>query len=536
MRKREVNLLKWFLTFLLIAFAVNIGVLVLIHEEPRRGIITFEMLKSHNFLQPTVLGEPYYKKPPFHNWILALFSLIFGGVKEAALRLPSALSVIATSAVIFITGRRLIGEREALGGALIYPTFFVVLIGYGTKCEPDTLFTLLVGSASLLWLYLIKEGRELPAWLIGYFFIGLALLTKGLPAVQFFAVLLLAYGLITGRWRELLTLKHLTGALIGLSPFFLWLFAVKSDVAVKTLLSEVLSRAPGEIPLAKTLKRYLSYPFRLISATLPWSLIALYYLLKRKSEAKTGEVERILITAFLIDALIYWLFPGSRLRYLMPALPLLALYLGALLRDAQILHKRAKEIIRFTSQLIVPVGIIGGVVLSGNPSLVLKETVIFIALLYGIYFLLAPRFEITRVIFLWALLMLIFRGFYSSYFYPIAQYKYPPVREVAREIVEDSQGFKLYTKTKYLQLCFYVERGRDEILRFTRKPPKEALFLSRRREGNVLKEYKLGRHTFFLCSYGVKRLPEKRQSEEGFEKQSPERRNHSRVKGGSPQG
>jgi len=535
-KKREANLLNWFLTFLFIAFIVNIGVLVLIHEEPRRGIITFEMLKSHNFLQPTVLGEPYYKKPPFHNWVLTIFSLIFGGVKEAALRLPSALSVIATSLLIYLTGRKLTGEREALFGALIYPTFFVVLIGYGTKCEPDTLFTLLVGSASLLWLYLIKEGRELPAWLIGYFFIGLALLTKGLPAVQFFAVLLLAYGLITGRWRELLTLKHLAGALIGLSPFFLWLFAVKSDTAIKTLLSEVLSRAPGKTSITKTLKHYATYPLRLISATIPWSLITLYSYIRRKVNLPGSEVERILITAFAIDALIYWLFPGSRLRYLMPALPLLALYLGALLRDVQILHKRAKEIIKFTSQLIVPMGIVGGVVLSGNPSLVLKETVIFIALLYGVYFLLAPRFEITRVVFLWALLMLIFRSFYSSYFYPIAQYRYPPVREVTREIVEDSRGFKLYTKTKYLQLCFYVERGRNEILRFTRKPPEEALFLSRRREGNVLKEYRLGKRTFFLCSYGVKNLPERRQSEEELEKRSHERRNRSREKEESPQG
>jgi len=535
-KERESEFLKWFLIFLFLAFLINIGVLVLIHEEPRRGIITFEMLKSQNFLQPTVLGEPYYKKPPLHNWILAFFSLILGGVKEISLRLPSSIAVILTSLVIFITGRKLVGREGALAGALIYPTFFIVLIGYGTKCEPDTLFTLLVSTASLLWLYFMEEERKLLAWTLGYTFTALALLTKGLPSIQFFLVTVISYGIVTGKWRELLSRENLFGALVGLSPFILWLLAVKGDVAVKTLFSEVISRAPGKVPLTKAVKNYLSFPLRLVSATLPWSLVLLYYGYKRKLKLNLGKAEKVLITAFLIDSLIYWLFPGSRLRYLMPALPLLSIVIGALLGEVQILHKRAKEVLRFTAEVVVLVGIVGGVIASKNPSLTLKETLIFIPFLYGVYFFLAPRLNITRVVFLWAVLMLIFRGFYSSYFLPIAQYKYPPVREVAEEIVNDSKGFKLYTKTKYLQLDFYVERGRNEILKFTENPPADSLFITQRKEGNVLKEYKLGKHTFYLSSYSIRELPTKRQSGEGLQKQNPEKRNRSKEKSESLQG
>jgi len=536
MKERESSLLKWFLIFLFFAFVINIGVLVLIHEEPRRGIITFEMLKRGDFLQPTVLGEPYYKKPPFHNWVLALFSALLGGVKELSLRLPSALSVILTSVSIYIFGRELLNRRAALFGALIYPTFYIVLIGYGTKCEPDTLFTLLVTLSTLGWLWLKAKGLNFYPWLIGYFFTSLALLTKGLPALQFFFTFLIAYGLTTGRWGELFKKEHWAGALIGLMPFTLWLLAVKSDVALKTLLSEVLSRAPTSIPLLKSIKRYVTYPFRLLAATLPWSLIALYYIKKGKFKLNLGESERIFLTAFAIDALIYWLFPGSRLRYLMPALPLLALLIGQGLSEVKVVHKRAKEILRFTAQVIVLVGIVGGVIASKNPSLVLKETITFIALLYGLYFFFAPRFNVTYIALLVATLMLILRGFYSSYYYPIAQLKYPPVREVAGQIVEDSKGYELFTKTRYLQLCFYVERGRDEILKFSKNPPPEALFISQKREGNVLREYPLGNRKFYLCSYGVKSLPVERQSQGELEPQSHERQNHSKAKGESPQG
>ena len=531
-KRWESSFLKWFLSLLFISFLVNVGVLVLIHEEPRRGIITFEMLKSHNFLQPTVLGVPYFKKPPLHEWITSLFSVLSGTVCEFSLRVPSAIAVVLTSILIFLTVKRSFGERVALFSSLIYPTFYVVLIGYGTKCEPDTLFSFFVSLAVFSWFYLIERKRELPAWFSGYFFTSLALLTKGLPAFQFFLFFVFAYFLVKRDFKKLLSIQHLVGLVLGLSPFFLWLFAVKTEQAVKTLFSEVLSRAPGEVSGLKALKNYITYPFRLTFATFPWSFLLIYYLVKkRKSVMKLPEDEnlRVFLLGFTLDALLYWAFPGSRLRYLIPALPLLSVVLAYYLIDYQIVHKRAKEIVRFTAELIVPLAIVVGIIVTKNPSLILKSTVEFIFILYAIYFLFLPRFNFTYVVILISVLMLIFRGFYSSYYYPIAQFKYPPVREVAKQIVKDSAGYPLYTKTTYLQLCFYVERGRGEILRFSPKPPERALLLSQKPEGYVLKKYSLGRHRFYLCSYGISSLRPQGASEDQ-KRRSPSKLNRSNGK------
>jgi len=243
MEKKESKFLFWFLGFLLFAFVLNIGTFVLIHEEPRRGIITFEMLKTHNFLQPTVLGIPYFKKPPLHEWVTSLFSLPFG-VSEAALRLPSALSVVLTSLVIFFFLKGILGERRALLSALVYPTFFMVLFGYATKCEPDTLFTLFVTLSTFSWFYLF-EKKELFAWLAGYFFISLALLTKGLPALQFFFFFVVSYFIVNGNFKKLFSYQHLIGLLVGMLPFVLWLYSVDSKKALEVLFSEVVGRAPG---------------------------------------------------------------------------------------------------------------------------------------------------------------------------------------------------------------------------------------------------------------------------------------------------
>ena len=508
-RRWESRFLKWFLSLLFISFLFNIGVLVLIHEEPRRGIITFEMLKNHNFLQPTVLGVPYFKKPPLHEWITSLFSVISGQVCEFSLRLPSSIAVVLTSLTIFYGVRRFIGERRALFGALIYPTFYVVLIGYGSKCEPDTLFSLFVTLALFCWFYLFEKGRELPAWLLGYFFTSLALLTKGLPAFQFFYFFVFSYLFLKQKLRKLFSISHLIGAFIGLLPFTAWLLAVKTDQAVETLFSEVLARAPGKVSTSHALKNYLTYPLRFIGATFPWSLIAIYYWLKKRNWSLPEEgILKVFLLAFILDWLLYWVFPGSRLRYLMPALPLLAVLLGHYLADYTFIHKRAKEIVRFTAEVTVPLAIVAGIAVSRNPSLVLKSTLEFIFILYAVYFLFLPRFKInfTYAVVLFSVLMLLLRGFYSSYYYPIAQFKYPPVRKVAAEIVKDSRSYPLFTKTTYLQLCFYVEKGRNAILKFTTSPPPDALFLTRRPEGHLLKEYKIGKHTFYLCSYGITSL------------------------------
>lgn len=47
-------------------------------EEPRRGLITLEMMYNENPIVPTQMGEYYYKKPPGFNWAMMIFYKILG--------------------------------------------------------------------------------------------------------------------------------------------------------------------------------------------------------------------------------------------------------------------------------------------------------------------------------------------------------------------------------------------------------------------------------------------------------------------------
>ncbi len=503
MEKTATKNLKWFIIFLFFSLFINVGTLTLHHEEPRRGIVTFEMLKNHNFLEPTVLGEPYYKKPPLHNWILAVSSLITGSISEVSLRTPSIVFVILTVLLIYTVVARLINREVAFLASLIYPTFFIVLFGYASKCEPDTLFTLLVTASILLWLLFFEKGKELLAWILGYFFTSLAALTKGLPAFQFFYFFILSYAIVKKEWRMLLTKYHLAGGVIGLLPFTGWIFSVSTQAALKTLVSEVLSRSPGNFSIVTTLRKYLSFPIRFVTATFPWSAVLIYLFLKGKLSTEPIRPNFYLKTGALflgLSFLLYWVFPGSRLRYLMPALPMLSIVVAALLKDFTILHKRAKGILQFTMEIIVPVGIVAGVIYTHNPSFILKETLLFLLFGYLFYFFFLPRINFTKLVVLVSLLMLLARGFYSSYGVSIAELKYPDYRGAARKIANCTKDYPLYTKTKYLQLCFYVEVYRDRILKYDENPPKGSFFLSEKPEENIVKTFKIGKRTFYLCS------------------------------------
>ncbi|GAB6075561.1 hypothetical protein JCM12825_04390 [Desulfurobacterium crinifex] len=190
----------------------------------------------------------------------------------------------------------------------------------------------------------------------------------------------------------------------------------------------------------------------------------------------------------------------------MPILPLLAILIAVYLKEKFFLHKRAKSILQFTMELLVPIGIVAGVVATHNPSFILKQTIVFLIFAYLFYFFFLPRINFTPVVILFALLMVLLRGFYSSYYLSVADYKYPPVKEVAKEIGEMTKDYSLYAKTKYLQLCFYVEKYRDKVLPYSPKPPEDSLFLSEKPEGNVLKELSLGKHKFYLCSFSIETI------------------------------
>ena len=71
--KNSNSLFFLLLLLYILSVIINWSILPLDGEEPRRALVSIEMLESGNYIMPTVFGWPYYNKPPIYNWILSFF-------------------------------------------------------------------------------------------------------------------------------------------------------------------------------------------------------------------------------------------------------------------------------------------------------------------------------------------------------------------------------------------------------------------------------------------------------------------------------
>lgn len=147
-------------------------------DEGRYAQIPREMLAKGDWVVPHLQGQPYLDKPPLLYWLVMLSYSIFG-VSEAPARLIPAMAVHATILVVYLLGRRSLGERSAFWGALflsIAPGF----AGMGRILLMDGLLTFWITLALFATYEAIRGERFLARWwYLAAIAAGLGVLTKG---------------------------------------------------------------------------------------------------------------------------------------------------------------------------------------------------------------------------------------------------------------------------------------------------------------------------------------------------------------------
>src|SRR5205085_1888286 len=184
-----------------------------------------EMVEAHHWLLPTNNGAPRLQKPPLLYWLIIISFKIFG-VNAAAARLPVALAVIASAALIFLIGEKLSDYWRGFIAGLIYlslcGTFLLARI-----VMPEPVVSALIAGAVFCAIGGYQNRRNRRIWFAGFWICSaFACLTKGLLGIAYpaaiFLILSVFYREARMRFRGLLRWEYLAIFILIVAPWHIW--------------------------------------------------------------------------------------------------------------------------------------------------------------------------------------------------------------------------------------------------------------------------------------------------------------------------
>jgi 4-amino-4-deoxy-L-arabinose transferase-like glycosyltransferase len=316
LRAIAVVILVWAVIYL-----PALGSIAIKGEEGRRILPAVRMLETGNYIVPQVGSNPYYRKPPLVNWLVAASFKLFGVRNEWTARLPSALSVLAVAMAFVTVARASLGARGSIIAAMIWLTN-IGIIEKGRLIEIEALYVSLCGLAIILWLsFFLQKKSPWLMWVPASVFLGLGLLTKGPTHLVFFYGIVIAVLAYWKDWRVLVHPAHFVGLVVVIGIAAAWaipfIHATTSEVAIVKWSAQYTGRLKGiDFKFSdwiQNIPRGLIYFF-------PWVLLFPFARFSRFEDQKEQRLARALSWGIAVPFLVVNLVPGGLARYSMPAI------------------------------------------------------------------------------------------------------------------------------------------------------------------------------------------------------------------------
>jgi len=311
-----VVLLVWAVIYL-----PALGSIAIKGEEGRRILPAIGMLQTGNYIVPEVGGNPYFRKPPLVNWLVAASFRIFGVRNEWTARLPSAVVVLAAAIAFVTVARTSLGPGGSIVAALIWMTN-IGMIEKGRLIEIEALYVSLCGLAIIFWLSFFVE-RKSPwlIWVPAFIFLGFGLLAKGPTHLIFFYAIVFAVAWHMKEWRLLIHPAHFAGLVIMLGIFAGWaipfLHSTPTQVAAVKWSNQFTGRLQGfDFKFASWIQ---NIPRGLIYF-LPWVVLFPFVRFSKFHDYSEQRLARGLAWGIAVPFLALNLVPGALPRYSMPVI------------------------------------------------------------------------------------------------------------------------------------------------------------------------------------------------------------------------
>ena len=375
-RKKDKNPFIWF-CFAGLVIAVyfwGLNLPLLGPDEPRYAQVAREMFERGDWITPKLAGFDWFEKPALLYWLQIASFKIFG-VGEFAARFGSALFGLGTILSLWILGRQWsvvsgqLPKEEKDLSFILHPSSFANrlaliaassfgLIVFSHAASFDIILTFPV-TASLVGFFLFDQSKEKSGHTFYlclfafYFFIGVALIAKGLVGIIFPLAIVSFYYVLSWKFpSKTFVISLFWGTILSLLVASVWYLPMYQANSWKFI---------DEFFIQHHFQRYTSdkyqhpQPFWFFFAvlplmTIPWLpffLGSIWRFFKDKVQSLKTETRnpdslltahRLPLTTFafawMLVPLVFFSLSGSKLPgYVLPALP------GALILTAEYIFR-----------------------------------------------------------------------------------------------------------------------------------------------------------------------------------------------------
>lgn len=300
-------------------------------DEGRYAEIAREMIESGDWVTPHLNYVSYFHKPPLLYWATAI-SLRVLGENEFAARLPMALSGVLAVMLTYVLGRRMFGARSAVLAAAFLattPLFFVL----SQAVVIDMLLTACL-TAALASLYALHVTDAKRRWAASTaFWVGLGFLAKGPVSVVLVGMVAAPFLAMRKDWaglRELITWRPILVFIAVIAPWLTLVSLRNPDFLEVFFVEHHLRRFSGQV--GHPAGPFFFVPVLLAGAA-PWTVLAGLMTLDRDSRAAFSSLPstpRLFLGLWAGVIVGFFSLSSTKLAtYVVPALPALALLLGA---------------------------------------------------------------------------------------------------------------------------------------------------------------------------------------------------------------
>lgn len=485
----------------LIALFLNMGVNAFYLEEPRRAMVGLEMVLNDNYIVPTYYGEFYYRKPPIFNWSLLASFKIFGATEWAA-RLITVLSLILMGVVNFKFVRKWSDRDTAWYSSLLIICSAIFLYFMSHFAEIDMFYCLISYSGIIAMYHFYRKDQPYLMFIAVYGLGAIGLLTKGLPSIPFIGLTIGSFLLWKRNWRQVFGLSHLAGIAVFAALVGGYLYAYSQYNTLENYWGGVWGEASGRTMIKQSwlrLARHIvEFPFATLLDIAPAGLFAIFAL--RKGAIKRLFKEDLMAfcgIAWLANFLLYWSAPGAKGVYVMMLDPFLVVLCTKLyLNEAPQIKWMYPFMIGFNAFLL---GVVT-VVLVAAPFIDFFEpieglwwqSIVFGLGMVGIWWI---WWKTKGKVLQWLILaLLIGRIGFDVLVLPMREWdgRHGRFKKDALKIAELSEGQTVRIWGGVLDegafahhFAFYLEREKEEILRWSDQKDCDAFFLGLERDQDL---------------------------------------------------